>query len=531
MKLLIVDDQIYVAQGLRFGIDWKAEGFSEVFVALNALEARTILQKSAVDVMLCDIEMPMENGLSLIRWTREQKMPVRCILLTAHPDFQYAREAIPLDVTDYIVQPAPYAEVLRVVRKAIQECGELVRRQEVAPAGEELQKQQELMEGMALQSWLVSRQQALYREVLGSGAGRLPGFEDEVCLAEICILRWESENSWNSDTLFYAMKNMVEELFAACNCKAVLTELAQRDYCCMVWGGKAPDSSSTAKQFEYLCSAFRLYFHGEVAVYLLSPVLVRDLPEVRKKLITAHADNIARQGMVQVCRGESIAAGTRAAAGAFDSGEIAQLLGQGLNAQAQARLFGRLDQLLAEGKLDVAALRGFYQDFMQALYSIAEESGVDPKTLFDTAGAFELYRNATHSVEEMKTFLAYVCGQYEGLAGEEGGRRIVLKAEEYIKHNLEKNIRRDDVAAYAHVSAGYLSHLFSREKGCSLKEYIIRQKMLLARSLLRTTALPVSIVAMRVGYTNFSQFSQSYKAAFQCSPRAERKAMEQEPKP
>ena len=63
MKLLIVDDQIYVAQGLRFGIDWKAEGFSEVFIALNALEARTVLQKNAVDVMLCDIEMPGESGI------------------------------------------------------------------------------------------------------------------------------------------------------------------------------------------------------------------------------------------------------------------------------------------------------------------------------------------------------------------------------------------------------------------------------------------------------------------------------------
>ena len=529
MKLLIVDDQIYVAQGLRFGIDWKAEGFSEVLVALNALEARAILQKNAVDVMLCDIEMPMENGLSLIRWVRGQKMPTRCILLTAHPDFQYAREAIPLDVTDYIVQPAPYTEVLRVVRKAIQECGERVRRQQAAPAGGEPQKRRELMEGMALQSWLVSRQQAPYRDVLA--AGHLPAFEEEVCLAEICILRWNTENSWNSDTLFYAMKNMVDELFAACGCKTALAELAPQDYCCMVWGRTAPDAGSAAKQYGYLCSAFRLYFHGEAAVYLLSPVLVRDLPEAREKLTAAHADNIARRGVVQICRGESAAAGTRAAAGAFDSSEIAWLLGQGLSTQAQARLFGRLDQLLAEGKLDAAALRGFYQDFMQALYSIAEESGVDPKNLFDTAGAFELYRNATHSVEEMKTFLAYVCSQYEGLAGEEGSRRIVLKAEEYIKHNLEKNIRRDDVAAYAHVSAGYLSHLFSKEKGCSLKEYIVRQKMLLARSLLRTTALPVSIVAMRVGYTNFSQFSQSYKAAFQCSPSAERKATEQEPKP
>ena len=298
MKLLIVDDQIYVAQGLRFGIDWKAEGFSEVLVALNALEARAILQKNAVDVMLCDIEMPMENGLSLIRWVREQKMPTRCILLTAHPDFQYAREAIPLDVTDYVVQPAPYAEVLRVVRKAIQECGERVSRQGAAPAGEEPQKRRELMEGMAVQSWLVSRQQAPYRDVLA--AGRLPDFEDEVCLAEICILRWNTENSWNSDTLFYAMKNMVDELFAACDCKAVLAELAPQDYCCMVWGETAPDAGSAAKQYEYLCSAFRLYFHGEAAVYLVSPVLVQDLPEARERLTAAHADNIARRGVVQI---------------------------------------------------------------------------------------------------------------------------------------------------------------------------------------------------------------------------------------
>ena len=531
MKLLIVDDQIYVAQGLCFGIDWKAEGFSEVFIALNALEARAILQKNTVDIMLCDIEMPMENGLSLIRWIRGQKMPTRCILLTAHPDFQYAREAIPLDVTDYIVQPAPYAEVLRVVRKAIQECGELVRRQEASPAGEELQKQQELMEGMALQSWLVSQQQAPYREVLGSGAGRLPDFEDEVCLAEICILRWESENSWNSDTLFYAMKNMVDELFAAYECKVALAELAQQDYACIVWGSKTPQAEMAAKQFEYLSSAFRLYFHCEAAIYLQSPVQVCDLPAGWKKLHALHAGNIARRSMVQVYRTQSgSTAGGKVPAGDFDIDEVARMLGQGLSRQVQARLFARLDQLLADGRLDAAVLRGFYQDFMHALYDIAEESGVDPKTLFDTDGAFELYRSATHSVEEMKTFLAYVCSQYEGLAGEEGSRRIVLKAEEYIKHNLEKNIRRDDVAAYAHVSAGYLSHLFSREKGCSLKEYIVRQKMLLARSLLRTTALPISIVAMRVGYTNFSQFSQSYKAAFQCSPSAERKAMEQEPK-
>lgn len=531
MKLLIVDDQIYVAQGIRCGIDWRAEGFSEVFVALNALEARTILEKNVIDVMLCDIEMPMENGLSLIRWVRQQKMPTRCVLLTAHPDFQYAREAIPLDVTDYVVQPAPYSEILRVARKAIRECGERVRQQTEGPLNEGDRKRQEMMEGMALQSWLVSRQQAPYRELLQMSPGCLPGFDREVCLANIRILRWYVENSWNSDTLFYAMKNMVDELFAAHDCKVVLAELAQQDYTCVVWGAVPLGADAAAKQFEYLCSAFRLYFHGEAAVYLRAPVPVEKLPDAREKLNILHADNIARRSMVQIDRGQADAKilSSQPAAG-FDVGQTARMLSQGLSSQAQDSLFERLDQLLAEGRLDAVTLRGFYQDFMQTLYQMTEETGIDPKNLFDTAGAFELSRNAAHSVEEMKTFLAYVCSRYEGLAGEESSHRVVLRAEEYIKHNLEKNIRRDDVAAYAHVSAGYLSHLFSREKGCSLKEYIVRQKMLLARSLLRTTALPVSIVAMRVGYMNFSQFSQSYKAVFQCSPSAERKAAEQEPK-
>src|SRR5699024_9873349 len=151
----------------------------------NALEARTILEKNVIDVMLCDIEMPMENGLSLIRWVRQQKMPTRCVLLTAHPDFQYAREAIPLDVTDYVVQPAPYSEILRVARKAIRECGERVQQQTGGPLNEGDRKRQELMEGMALQSWLVSRQQAPYRELLQMSPGCLPGFDTEVCLANI----------------------------------------------------------------------------------------------------------------------------------------------------------------------------------------------------------------------------------------------------------------------------------------------------------------------------------------------------------
>ena len=533
MKLLIVDDQLYVAQGLRHGIDWKAEGFREVFIALNALEARSILQKNVIDVMLCDIEMPFENGLSLIRWVREQKMTTRCILLTAHPDFQYAREAIPLDVTDYVVQPAPYPEILRVVRKGIRERGELTQKQENTKLEEGLRESQEMMEGMALQTWITSRKQTPYRGLLKMENGRLPGFDTAVCLAEIHILRWERESGWNSDALFYAVKNIAEELFSEDESRVILAEPAPQEYVCVAWrDGTPPAEDPAVKRFEYLRSAFQLYFHGEIAVYLETPVRVGDLPDAWEHLKALHAENIARRSMVEAYHARTVRADAALGAGpVLDAEAVARQLGQGMSDQVEAQLASQLDRLAMEGRLDAAALRRFYQDFMQALYRMADQTGIDPKNLFQTAENFELYRSATHSLEEMKVFLNYVCAQYKGLAAEESSTRIIARAEEYIKRNLEKNIRRDDVAAYAHVSAGYLSHVFTREKGCSLKEYIINQKMLLARSLLRTTALPVSIVAMRVGYMNFSQFSQSYKATFQCSPSAERKAAEQEKTP
>ena len=68
MKLLIVDDQASVVRGLVKGIDWQGMGFAVVDTALNALDARVSLQRQRADVMPCDIEMSVENGLDLLKW-------------------------------------------------------------------------------------------------------------------------------------------------------------------------------------------------------------------------------------------------------------------------------------------------------------------------------------------------------------------------------------------------------------------------------------------------------------------------------
>lgn len=535
MKLLIVDDQAYVIQGLRQGIDWAAQGFSEIFTALNALEAREILSKHSIDVMLCDIEMPFENGLSLIRWIRSQGMHTRCILLTAHPDFAYAREAISLDVTDYVVQPAPYGEVLKAVHKALEELDTHAQQTALQRLGQNMDKNRAMLASTALSSWLISRQRASYYHILQLGGGQLPDFSQTVCLVMLCITSWETGTGWGNGTMLYALDNMLSELFAPYEQRVCIAELESDRYACLIWGvPPGPETDVYVRQFEFLRSVFKLHIRAEVAAYLENGVGVEQLPDLLKQLQGLDDENIARYSLVQtLTAARARPHGDAPPDGAARGDRVAgyqTMLEQGMAEELLERLNTQLDEQTAAGVLDLPALHTLYQDFMQALYSAAGQTGLDPRALFETPEGFAFNHNALHSLQEMRDFLQYACAQFKIKEDATGANRIAARAVAYIERNLDKPLRREDIAAQVHVSVGYLSRVFRQETGMSMKEYMTEQKLQLARSMLTSTSLPVSLVAMRVGYGNFSQFSKIYRARFGRTPSAESKLAEWEKK-
>lgn len=96
MNLLIVNDEQLTAETMKKDMDWASYGISEVYTAYDTEAARACIAEHPVDILLCDIEMPGENGLKLLRWVREQKKEIECIFLTCHAKFAYAQEAISL---------------------------------------------------------------------------------------------------------------------------------------------------------------------------------------------------------------------------------------------------------------------------------------------------------------------------------------------------------------------------------------------------------------------------------------------------
>ena len=111
----------------------------------------------------------------------------------------------------------------------------------------------------------------------------------------------------------------------------------------------------------------------------------------------------------------------------------------------------------------------------------------------------------------MQVFLKIVTSYFaeeEEDAGRAGSQVEAIK--EYIYHHLDSDIRREDIAVQVFMNPNYVSRLFKKVEGISLKEFIVREKMKMARALLISSQLPVSIVALKVGYSNFSHFSQVY---------------------
>lgn len=121
MNLLMVNDAVLELHTMEKTIGWEKYGIEKVYIADNAAAARLIIKDSPIDILLCDIEMPMENGISLIRWIRAEKYDIDCILLTCHADFTYAKEALTLNCCEYILLPAKYEDIGLNVQKVVKE--------------------------------------------------------------------------------------------------------------------------------------------------------------------------------------------------------------------------------------------------------------------------------------------------------------------------------------------------------------------------------------------------------------------------
>lgn len=119
MKILIVDDEYPIVQGMISMIDWKHFGIEEIKTAYSVQHAIEILEIELIDIIITDIKMQDGTGLELLNWLNGIQQDCEKIILTSYPDFKFAKEAISLGVMEYLLKPVTEESLEETVKKAI----------------------------------------------------------------------------------------------------------------------------------------------------------------------------------------------------------------------------------------------------------------------------------------------------------------------------------------------------------------------------------------------------------------------------
>ena len=110
LRVLLVDDEIMIREGFKRLFDWDAHDCEVVGEAGDGMEALTKIDALRPDIVIMDINIPIMNGLKVIQLSRIKHPNTAFVIVSGYDDFSYCREALRLQITDYILKPVNYEE-------------------------------------------------------------------------------------------------------------------------------------------------------------------------------------------------------------------------------------------------------------------------------------------------------------------------------------------------------------------------------------------------------------------------------------
>ncbi|MGN1019043.1 MAG: helix-turn-helix domain-containing protein [Aristaeellaceae bacterium] len=110
LRVLLVDDEIMIREGFKRLFDWEAHDCEVAGEAGDGMEALTQIDLLRPDIVIMDINIPIMNGLKVIQLSRIKHPNIAFVIVSGYDDFSYCREALRLQITDYILKPVNYEE-------------------------------------------------------------------------------------------------------------------------------------------------------------------------------------------------------------------------------------------------------------------------------------------------------------------------------------------------------------------------------------------------------------------------------------
>lgn len=410
MNVLLVDDQEIIVNSIKKTLPWEELGVDEVYTANNASQAKFLLTNFIIDLLITDIEMPEENGISLAEWARKAFPDIIIVFLTAHPDFNYAQEGVRLQIFDYLLQPVRFSALQDVIIRAGKV---LLSRRETATVE---------------RSYRFNRQH-------------------KNAIFDSIVLKCLRDQETDILNIFQTVVELYESEHGPCDVYPLLVEIRQ-------W------------------ERVREKWDDDLLRTTISNILTELFTEQEAEVCVANVE----------------------------AGEY------------WAFLLMRRDSISREKYQ--ARIVSFCEVFNKRRTTGVRAAGLDTPLRTNLSHQVQLLKKRLeNSPSEEITVFSDI---YDDLESEPG---LIEQATAYIKEHIFQKLSRGEVAEHVHLNQEYFSRLFRKETGLSFKDYVLKEKMKRAANMLSSTSLSVGLIASKVGFDNFSHFSQTFRKYYNLSPQ------------
>lgn len=494
-KLIIVDDEQEVIDGISTCINWKQHNIKLCGSATDGNTAYNLILKEKPDVVITDIRMPGMNGLDLIEKVNSTCDNIKFIVFSGYSEFELAKRALRSNAVDYLVKPVATEELINSVLKAID-----LRNQN--------RHYQKLVIDLNQKSEEIQEKQ-YYEAILQNKP--IQNKTDRLYI--LSVFRFRS-NSVLSESFSDTYNNIKGKNIISGNiCMHVLKIF--NDFLAIIEGNNTD------------------------SVYL-SSVLKNSLIN-NERLFPAEYKDDVHFGVSNIFPASGISAAFREALDAVNFSEFFSIPivhykdvkynDKNLNIEQWIRpieinltrrnsdeineILDHIFKCCREQRISPINVKKLVLDLLYHNTNFLENSLKLPaKRLMGETGNLVKETESLVSLEDCKNYLGNFYRKSIEFISQKSislKTKIIKKLKKYILNNLNKPITLDELADFVHKSPGYISKLFKDETGITVTQYITDQKISRAKEMLIQSEYKISDIAHSVGFDEERYFYQVFK--------------------
>ncbi len=525
-NILLADDEPIVLEGIKFMIEENFSDIQVVGMAHSGREAIELCNHVVPDIVLMDIKMPGINGIEAIETIKARHHEARFVIISAYEQFEFAKQAVELGVSEYILKPINQKKLLHVLSGIMQDIEE-ERRQKYREMEnrEKLEKIIPVLEHGFIYSLLLNTD---YRDEINRYQEL---FEIDKESAYIMMIEFgdEDQDKTIQNRIGSGVKGQVfypkVQSAIKYKCKCIIGPMIINRMTILVYEDRVEKEYEQRIRAIHLAESILESIEGfvDTDVYIGIGSCYR-LEKIKNSIEEASYALNRLEGDHIVHVNDTIERTTQDDGYTYvdikgDETHIVQLMESSQEEELTYELnqfFNRIEKKFGQNLSDIMNI---ITELMVMVLSSSYKNNLNEVEVGYSTYLGEIRR--MENVRELKNWclnkVFYVARLLKDTRNQHISK-VVIEAKAYIDERYNEELGLNDVSKEVAVSPQYFSKIFKEEMGVSFVEYVRQKRMDVAKELLRSKKYSVKEICYQIGYNDPNYFSRLFKKLVGVSP-------------